>query len=94
MVCGFNEFLVLMSKSMNDNKMDEDMVEVFKTFDLPTKDKPHGKGHINMSDLKRVMKEWNENMSPDEFQLLFETTDRDRDGMIDFDDFVKMMMAL
>ena len=47
-----------------------------------------------MSDLKRVMKEWNENMSPDEFQLLFETTDRDRDGMIDFDDFVKMMMAL
>ena len=33
MVCGFGEFLLLMSKNLNDEQMDEEMMEVFKTFD-------------------------------------------------------------
>ena len=73
---------------MNDNKLEEDMVEVFKTFDNS------GKGYISIPDLKRCFKDFNENMTTEEFNLLFRTTDRDNDGKIDFDDFVKMMMAL
>ena len=32
-------------------------------------------------------------MSDEEFQLLFEETDADGDGVINFDDFVRMMMS-
>ena len=60
-VLGFDEFVILMSTSINDNKMEEDMVEVFKTFDV------NNKGHINISDLKKVFKDYNESMTPEEF---------------------------
>ena len=49
-VLGYEEFVILMSSSINDNKMEEDMVEVFNTFDKQKK------GYINLSDLKMVFK--------------------------------------
>jgi len=32
-------------------------------------------------------------LSPQDFELLFEETDYDQDGFINFDDFVRMMMS-
>ena len=48
--CEYDEFLLLMSKKINEGQMDEEMMEAFKTFDLD------GKGHINLQDLERVLK--------------------------------------
>ena len=32
-------------------------------------------------------------LSPEEFEMLFNETDYDQDGMINFDDFIRMMMS-
>jgi Ca2+-binding EF-hand superfamily protein len=48
--CEYDEFLLLMSKKINEGQMDEEMMEAFKTFD------ENGKGYINLGDLKRVLK--------------------------------------
>ena len=85
--CEFDEFLLLMSKKINEGQMDEEMMEAFKTFD----DK--GKGYISKHDLKRVLKLYNETLSDEEVDLMFKETDADGDGQINFRDFILMMMA-
>ena len=85
--CEFDEFLLLMSKKINEGQMDEEMMEAFKTFD----DK--NKGYIEKKDLKRVLKLYNENLSEQELELMFKETDADGDGKINFKDFILMMMA-
>ena len=85
--CEFDEFLLLMSKKINEGQMDEEMMEAFKTFD----DK--SKGFINKQDLKRVLKIYNENLNEEEIDLMFRETDADNDGVINFKDFILMMMA-
>ena len=67
--------------------MDEEMQEAFKTFD------EDGKGFINIKDLKRTLKKYNENLSDEEFNIMFNETDADKDGKINFKDFILMMMA-
>ena len=67
--------------------MDEEMQEAFKTFDI------NGQGFITMKDLKRVLKEYNEHLTEEEFKILFRETDNDKDGKINFRDFILMMMA-
>ena len=85
--CEYDEFLLLMSKKINDGAMDEEMMEAFKTFDNT------GKGYISMNDLKRVLKHYNENLSDEEIKLMYNETDGDKDGKINFRDFILMMMA-
>ena len=85
--CEYDEFLLLMSKKINEGQMDEEMMEAFKTFDNT------GKGYISLSDLKRVLKQYNENLSEEEIHLMFSETDADKDNKINFKDFILMMMA-
>ena len=85
--CEFDEFLLLMSKKINEGQMDEEMMEAFKTFD------EKNKGYISKQDLKRVLKVYNENLSDEEVDLMFKETDADQDGIINFKDFILMMMA-
>ena len=67
--------------------MDEEMMEAFKTFDNT------GKGYISKKDLGRVLKHYNEVLSEEEITLMFNETDADKDGKINFKDFILMMMA-
>ena len=76
-----------MSKNLNDEQMDEEMMEVFKTFDSGNKE------YIDVKDLKRVLKGYQENLTDEEFEILFKGTDEDGDGKINFRDFILMMMA-
>ena len=85
--CEYDEFLLLMSKKINEGQMDEEMMEAFKTFDT------QAKGQIGIKDLQRVLKQYNENLSDEEIKLLFKETDADGDGVINFKDFIMMMMA-
>ena len=40
-----------------------------------------------------MLKQYNENLSDEEIKLLFKETDADGDGVINFKDFIMMMMA-
>ena len=85
--CEYDEFLLLMSKKINEGQMDEEMMEAFKTFDKDSK------GFIDIKDLRRVLKSYNENLNDEEVKLMFNETDADKDGKINFKDFILMMMA-
>ena len=85
--CEYDEFLLLMSKKINEGQMDEEMMEAFKTFDNT------GKGYISKKDLARVLKHYNEILTEEEVTLMFNETDADKDGKINFKDFILMMMA-
>ena len=83
--CGYDEFLLLMSKRMNETENDEEMYEAFKKFSA-------GKEHITLEDLKRVLRENGENMSEEDQEKLFLETSTDGQ-VITFRDFILMMMA-
>ena len=69
--CEYDEFLLLMSKKINEGQMDEEMMEAFKTFDNSNK------GYISINDLKRVLKAFNENLSDEDIKLMYSETDND-----------------
>ena len=77
----------LMAKKMKEGEMDEELVEAFKTFDKTNK------GYYTVDELKEVMHQYGEKLSDEEVKLMFDETDIDHDGKIQFEDFVLMMMA-
>lgn len=83
----FDEFMLLMAKKMKEGEMDEELYEAFKTFDK------ENKGYFTKKELEKVMGEYGEKLSKEDIELMFQETDYDGDGTIDFEDFVRMMMA-
>ena len=63
----------------------EEMLKAFRLFD----DDETGK--ISFRNLKRVAKELGENMTDDEIQEMIEEADRDGDGEISEDEFMRIM---
>ena len=66
---------------------DEELVEVFKTFDQ------QNRGFYDVNEMKQIMASNGENISDQEADQLFKDIDADQDGRISFEDFVQMMMA-
>ena len=90
----YPEFLLLMSRKINtsNSQMDEEMKEAFFAFTT------EGKQYIELTDLKRVLKDSNVNLSDEEVQIMFEGAEsvdefNNKLGKIFFKDFIKMMMA-
>ena len=67
--------------------MDEELVEAFKTFDKSNK------GYFTMEELRDVMHAYGEKLTEEEVKLMFQESDYNKDGRVDFEDFVLMMMA-
>ena len=63
----------------------EEMLKAFRLFD----DDETGK--ISFKNLKRVAKELGENMTDDEIQEMIDEADRDGDGEIGEDEFMRIM---
>merc|ERR1711918_284484 len=74
----FEEFLEMMEGKMSGKK-------AFKLYD---KD---GKGKITIDDMKRVGKELGEALSEDELQAILDESDRDGNGTLTEDEFVRVM---
>ena len=62
----FEEFVELMEMRMNDNDEEQDIIEVFKVFD---KD---GNGYITAAELRHVMTNLEEELSPEEVEEMIE----------------------
>merc|ERR1719199_2221819 len=84
-VIEFPEFLDLMTQKMADRDPREEMLKAFRLFD----DDETGK--ISFKNLKRVAKELGENMTDDEIQEMIEEADRDNDGEIGEEEFIRIM---
>ncbi len=84
-VIDFPEFLEMMTAKMADRDPQEEMLKAFRLFD----DDETGK--ISFKNLKRVAKELGENMTDDEIMEMIEEADRDGDGEIGEQEFMRIM---
>ena len=81
----FSEFLEMMTSKMSERDSREEILKAFRLFD----DDETGK--ISFRNLKRVAKELGENMTDEELQEMIDEADRDGDGEISEDEFLRIM---
>jgi len=84
-VIDFPEFLDMMTTKMAERDPREEMIKAFRLFD----DDESGK--ISFKNLKRVAKELGENMTDEEIQEMIDEADRDGDGEISEEEFMRIM---
>jgi calmodulin len=83
----FKEFLGLMVRKMKDTDTEEELLEAFKVFDRD------GNGFITSHELRHVMTNLGEALTPQEVEEMIKEADLDGDGQINYEEFVKMMMS-
>ncbi|CAO2166772.1 unnamed protein product [Urochloa humidicola] len=83
----FREFLGLMARRMRDSDSEEELREAFRVFD---KDQ---NGFISAAELRHVMANLGERLTDAEVGEMVREADGDGDGRINYDEFVKVMMA-
>uniref|UniRef100_A0A9I9DAK8 EF-hand domain-containing protein n=12 Tax=Mesangiospermae TaxID=1437183 RepID=A0A9I9DAK8_CUCME len=83
----FPEFLNLMARKMKDTDSEEELKEAFRVFD---KDQ---NGFISAAELRHVMTNLGEKLTDEEVDEMIREADVDGDGQINYEEFVKIMMA-
>jgi calmodulin len=83
----FDEFMILMTKSSPDTQTEEEVINAFRVFDK------EGNGLIASSELKHIMMTIGDKMTEEEAEEMVNEADIDEDGMINYEEFVRMMMA-
>ncbi|URE48218.1 receptor kinase 1 [Musa troglodytarum] len=83
----FPEFLNLMARKMKDTDSEEELKEAFRVFD---KDQD---GFISAAELRHVMTNLGEKLTDEEVDEMIREADVDGDGQINYEEFVKVMMA-
>lgn len=83
----FPEFLALMTKNLEDCDPEDILLESFKVFDRD------GSGFIGVSELDRVFKLLGQEFKDYEIEAMIKAADVDGDGLVGYDDFMKMMNA-
>lgn len=83
----FDEFINMMTAKMSDRDTREDLKKVFNLF-LGDDEKAE---RINISHLKKVAKDLNENMSEEELKEMINRADLNHDNEVDFEEFYTIM---
>lgn len=82
---GYDDFYTLMAKKIEDKDASDEIMKAFQLFD----DKNTGK--IGLQNLKRVAKELGESLSDEELKEMISEADRDGDGFVNKDEFLRIM---
>ncbi|KAK2849307.1 hypothetical protein Q5P01_009141 [Channa striata] len=81
----FTNFLAVMTQKMAEKDSKEEILKAFRLFD----DDETGK--ISFKNLKRVAKELGENLTDEELQEMIDEADRDGDGEVNQQEFLRIM---
>ncbi|CEL92930.1 unnamed protein product [Vitrella brassicaformis CCMP3155] len=81
----YEEFQEIMSGRMGEKDSREEIMKVFKLFD------DDDTGKISFRNLKRVAAELGETLTDEELQEMIDEADRDGDGLINPDEFYRVM---
>ncbi|XP_061454497.1 centrin-2 isoform X1 [Rhineura floridana] len=81
----YHDFLGVMTQKMAEKDSKEEILKAFKLFD----DDETGK--ISFKNLKRVAKELGENLTDEELQEMIDEADRDGDGEVNEQEFLRIM---
>ncbi|CAB0041498.1 unnamed protein product [Trichogramma brassicae] len=74
-----------MASKMSEKDAKEEVLKAFQLFD------DDGTGKITFKNLKRVAKELGENLTDEELQEMIDEADRDGDGEISQEEFLRIM---
>lgn len=75
----------LMTGKISERDPREEILKAFRLFDDDTT------GKISLKNLKRVARELGETMNDDELQEMIDEADRDGDGEISEEEFIRIM---
>merc|ERR1719464_2131160 len=75
----------MMTSKMSEKDSREEIRKAFRLFD------DDETGFITLKNLRRVAKEIGENMTNEELQEMIEEADRDGDGQVSEEEFLRMM---
>jgi Ca2+-binding EF-hand superfamily protein len=81
----YNEFLSIMTPRMSEKDTRDEILKIFRLFDEDQT------GKISFRNLKKIALELGEGLSDDELREMIEEADRDADGLINFDEFYRVM---
>lgn len=81
----FDEFVEMVTPRMLSRDSREEIMKVFALFD------DDNTGAISFKNLKRVANELGENLTDDELQEMVDEADRDGDGVINEEEFYRVM---
>ncbi|OAY42108.1 calmodulin-like protein 11 isoform X2 [Manihot esculenta] len=84
----FGEFLNLKARKMKETEAEEELKEAFKVFD---KDQD---GYISPNELRHVMINLGEKLTDEEVEQMIREADLDGDGQVNYEEFVRMMLAI
>ena len=84
----FDQFTKYATRPLKTNPSDEEMREAFKVFD---KD---GQGFLSVAELRHIMTNLGEKLSKEELEEMIKEADANKDGMINYASFVKLMLHL
>merc|ERR1712167_267331 len=84
----WDEFMLLMGGKMNDKDLKDDMIKAFKLFDADNA------GKVSFKNLKAVAKDLGESMSDEELQGMLDEADTDGDGVVNQEEFIRVMKAV
>ncbi|KAK7285125.1 hypothetical protein RJT34_19885 [Clitoria ternatea] len=82
----FVEFLNLMARKMKETDAEEELKDAFRLFD---KDQD---GYISPSELRSAMRTVGEKVTDEEVELMVKEADLDGDGLVDYQEFVRIML--
>merc|ERR1712146_771113 len=80
----FNEFLEIMTAKMSEKDSKEQIQKAFQLFKGPT-------GKISFEDLKTVARELGETMSDEELLEMIKEADKDTDGEVSEEEFLRII---
>ena len=83
----FEEFLSLMTRNSPETQTEDEVINAFRVFDK------EGNGLIFSAELKHIMMTIGDKMTEEEADEMVNEADIDEDGMINYEEFVRMMMA-
>ena len=82
-----DEFITLMGKRTPDTQTEDEVINAFRVFDK------EGNGLSPSAELKHIMMTIGDKMTEEEAQEMINEADIDEDGFINYEEFVRMMMA-
>jgi len=83
----FLAFLGLMARKMMDYGGEVDLIEPFRAYDRD------GNGLISTEDLRKVIKEMENEVSDEDMEEMMREADADENGKVNYEDFVRKMMS-
>ncbi|KAI9270372.1 calmodulin [Phascolomyces articulosus] len=81
----FEEFLSMLTRTKSNVDTQQELLETFKVFDK------NNDGTISANELREVMNNLGEKMSEAELEQMLLEADANKDGVINYEEFVKML---